>query len=25
LLAHLALEEEAIGPLLSAWDHWPME
>lgn len=25
LLAHLALEEETIGPLLSTWDHWPVE
>ena len=25
LLAHLALEEEALGPLLSTWDHWPVE
>jgi hypothetical protein len=25
LLAHLALEEEALGPLLSSWDHWPVE
>ena len=25
LLAHLALEEEALGPLLSTWDHWPSE
>jgi Hemerythrin HHE cation binding domain len=25
LLAHLALEEESIGPLLSTWDHWPVE
>jgi len=25
LLAHLALEEESLGPLLSSWDHWPME
>ena len=25
LLAHLALEEESLGPLLSTWDHWPRE
>jgi hypothetical protein len=25
LLAHLALEEESIGPLLSTWDRWPVE
>ncbi|MEA2513056.1 MAG: hypothetical protein QOJ59_2543 [Thermomicrobiales bacterium] len=25
LLAHLALEEESLGPLLSSWNHWPME
>ena len=25
LLAHLALEEETIGPLLSTWDRWPVE
>ncbi len=25
LLAHLALEEEALGPLLSSWDRWPVE
>ncbi len=25
LLAHLALEEESLGPLLSTWDHWPTE
>jgi hypothetical protein len=25
LLAHLALEEESIGPLLSTWDTWPEE
>jgi hypothetical protein len=25
LLAHLTLEEQSIGPLLSTWDHWPME
>lgn len=25
LLAHLALEEEALGPLLSTWDRWPAE
>lgn len=25
LLAHLAFEEEALGPLLSTWDHWPVE
>jgi hypothetical protein len=25
LLAHLALEEEALGPLLSSWDRWPTE
>ncbi len=25
LLAHLALEEEALGPLLSTWDRWPVE
>ncbi|MDP9367171.1 MAG: hemerythrin domain-containing protein [Chloroflexota bacterium] len=23
LLAHLALEEESLGPLLSTWDRWP--
>jgi hemerythrin-like domain-containing protein len=23
LLAHLAREEEALGPLLSTWDRWP--
>lgn len=25
LLAHLDLEEEALGPLLSTWDRWPRE
>ena len=25
LLAHLALEEESLGPLLSTWDRWPVE
>ena len=25
LLAHLALEEEALGPLLSTWDRWPVD
>jgi hemerythrin-like domain-containing protein len=25
LLAHLALEEESIGPLLSTWNTWPVE
>jgi hypothetical protein len=25
LLAHLALEEESLGPLLSSWDRWPLE
>jgi hemerythrin-like domain-containing protein len=25
LLAHLTLEEESIGPLLSTWNHWPVE
>ena len=25
LLAHLAREEEVLGPLLSTWDHWPAE
>ena len=25
LLAHLALEEESLGPLLSTWDQWPRE
>ena len=25
LLAHLALEEESLGPLLSTWDRWPIE
>ncbi len=25
LLAHLALEEESLGPLLSTLDHWPRE
>jgi hemerythrin-like domain-containing protein len=25
LLAHLALEEESLGPLLSSWDRWPVE
>jgi hypothetical protein len=25
LLAHLAFEEESLGPLLSTWDHWPQE
>ena len=25
LLAHLAFEEESLGPLLSTWDRWPAE
>lgn len=25
LLAHLAFEEESLGPLLSTWDAWPVE
>jgi hypothetical protein len=25
LLAHLALEEESLGPLLSTWETWPQE
>ena len=25
LLAHLALEEESLRPLLSSWDRWPVE
>ena len=25
LLAHLTLEEQAIGPVLSTWDAWPLE
>jgi hypothetical protein len=25
LLAHLALEEKTLGPLLSSWDRWPVE
>src|SRR6185436_11341653 len=25
LLEHLDVEEEALGPLLSTWDHWPVE
>jgi hypothetical protein len=25
LLAHLELEEVALGPLLSTWDRWPVE
>ena len=25
LLAHLALEEESLGPLLSTWEEWPQE
>lgn len=25
LLAHLELEEAALGPLHSTWDHWPQE
>jgi hypothetical protein len=25
LLAHLSLEEASIGPMLSTWDHWPVE
>jgi iron-sulfur cluster repair protein YtfE (RIC family) len=25
LLAHLAFEEESLGPLLSTWEHWPQE
>ena len=25
LLEHLALEEQSLGPLLSSWDHWPLE
>jgi hypothetical protein len=24
LLAHLAFEEESLGPLLSSWDRWPV-
>lgn len=25
LLSHLAFEEDSLGPLLSTWDHWPVE
>jgi hypothetical protein len=25
LLDHLAIEEQTLGPLLSTWDHWPVE
>ena len=25
LLEHLDVEEQALGPLLSTWDHWPVE
>lgn len=25
LLAHLSREEQALGPLLSSWDRWPIE
>jgi hypothetical protein len=25
LLAHLAFEEQSLGPLLSTWDSWPQE
>jgi hypothetical protein len=25
LLAHLAFEENSLGPLLSGWDRWPVE
>src|SRR5688500_5587818 len=25
LLAHLAFEEESLGPLLATWDRWPVE
>ncbi len=25
LLAHLALEEKSLGPLLSTWERWPTE
>ena len=25
LLEHLAFEEASLGPLLSTWDHWPVE
>src|SRR5688572_16750812 len=25
LLAHLALEEKSLGPLLSTWEQWPQE
>ena len=25
LLAHLEVEEHALGPLLSSWDRWPVE
>lgn len=25
LLAHLAFEEESLGPLLSTWDRWPVD
>ncbi len=25
LLAHLAFEEQTLGPLLSTWDRWPVE
>ena len=25
LLEHLDFEEQSLGPLLSTWDHWPVE
>ena len=25
LLSHLAFEEASLGPLLSTWDHWPVD
>lgn len=25
LLGHLAFEEQSLGPLLSSWDHWPVD
>lgn len=25
LLGHLVIEEESLGPLLSSWDHWPVD
>jgi hypothetical protein len=25
LLSHLAFEEASLGPLLSKWDHWPVD